>query len=118
MIAAILALLVSPPFVVEYDGVPPEAERAFAAAADTWADCLATDVPIRAQLIWMERGPTGFAYPRLSAGEDLPVQGAWYPAALASALRGERDGSAPDFHVFLKAGPDWYYGAEGGIAEG
>lgn len=118
MLSSLLALLAGPPFLIDYDGVPPEAERAFAEAAAIWSDCLVTGVPVRARVTWIDRGPTGFAYPRLVDGQDLPVQDAWYPAALANALRGERDADAADFHVFLQGGDDRYYGAASGIAEG
>ena len=115
MFAALL-LIATPSFVVDYDGVPEEARTTFEAATAAWSACLASDVPIRARVTWIERGPTGFAYPRLASGEDLPVQGAWYPAALANALRGEGSDEV-DFHVFLQGGPDRYYGPAGSIDE-
>lgn len=118
MVKALLAVLLLAPFDVRYDGVPEEARAAFDEAASVWSACLAGDVPIKARVTWIARGPTGFAYPRLVAGETADGEAVWVPAALAHARAGTRLGDGIDFHVFLQGGEDRYYGPAGGIAEG
>lgn len=103
---------------VTYDGVPEAAQTDFEIAADIWAECLVTPVPIRIHLAWIERGPTGFATQRLVRNEPhLPVAGVWYPTALANALAGTRDSDADDMNIFLSQRTNWYFTSAEPIAD-
>jgi len=101
-----------------YTGVPEEAQEDFEAAADIWDACLATELPIKIHVTWIERGPTGFAYQNVTRNEEvLPVKDAWYPSALANELRGHRIDDTDDINIFLSGRTNWYYDSETPIGE-
>ncbi len=108
-----------PDFAITYqDQVPQEARTGFQAAADIWSGCLASEVPIRIHVVWIDRGPSGFAQTRHVRGADhLPVKNADYPASLANALAGVRDGDKDDMNLFFSARVAWYFGPEDGIGD-
>lgn len=78
-------------FEVTFDGFPDDARRAFAAAVETWACRIASDVPIRIDARWEPLGAAvlGSAGPFLTRNFDgAPARDTWYPVALADALAG------------------------------
>ena len=97
--------------VTQYDGVPEPAQAAFEAATEIWSNCLISDAPIKINVKWIERGPTGFAIPNSARNLDhLPVQDVLYPTALSNALAGARlNGDEDDINIFLSARTDWYF---------
>lgn len=94
-----------------YNGVPEPAQMAFEAATEIWSDCLVSDAPIKINVKWIERGPTGFAIPNAARNlPHLPVENALYPTALSNALAGTRlNGEEDDINIFLSARTKWYF---------
>ena len=79
-------------FEVDYDGFSPQAERAFAAAVETWSCRIASDVPIRIDARWTELAGSvlGSAGPFLTRNfPGAPVRNTWYASALADAVTGQ-----------------------------
>lgn len=101
-----------------YSGVPDQARTAFEAATEIWSNCLVSTAPIKINVKWIERGPTGFAIPNATRNlEHLPVQNVLYPTALSNALLGERlNGDEDDINIFLSARTKWYFDATEQIA--
>lgn len=96
---------------VTYDNMDVTAQKAFAKATDIWSNCLATDIELKIKVTGIERGPTGFALPRGVRNLDhLPLKDTWYPTALASALKGERDSELDDMNIFMSKRTNWFYG--------
>ena len=112
-----VALLQAPaPISARYIDVPQQAQTDFERAITIWAECLVTDVPIQLTVRWIPRGPTGFAFPRSVRDQPhLPLEGTWYPAALANTLAGDRDTDLDDMNIFLSAASDWHFSNEGEI---
>ena len=93
-----------------FKNVPPVAQAAFNQAVEIWERCLDTRAEIKINVRGIERGPTGFAIPRMVRNEPfLPLAETWYPSALANALRGKRDNEDDDMNIFLSLRPNWFY---------
>ena len=100
-----------------YDGAPEAVQSGFEAAMAIWSRCLVTEAPIAIHVSWIERGPTGFAFPNAVRNEaHLPVKDVWYPTALANALAGARASEADDMNIFLSGATNWYFGGDEEIA--
>ncbi|MEM6747003.1 MAG: hypothetical protein AAF608_06255 [Pseudomonadota bacterium] len=103
---------------VTYQDVPDAARADFEAAANVWEHCLFSDAPIRIHVRWMSGGPTGFAYHASVRNKRyLPRRNAWYPTALASALRGRRVTEADDMNIFFRDKDNWHHSGDDPIAE-
>ena len=100
-------------FEVDYTGFPAAAERAFAAAVETWSCRIASDVPIRIEASWTDlAGSTlGSAGPFLVRNFDgAPVRNTWYAAALADAIAGESLDGGPDIQAeFNRTFGNWHF---------
>ena len=78
-------------FEVTYAGFTAEAQAAFQAAVDVWADHVASAVPIRVDASFEDLGPgvLGAAGPSITlAPPGARFPNTYYPAALADALAG------------------------------
>lgn len=88
---------------VSYEGISDLGQQDFAIAAETWERCLISSAPIHITVTGIERGPTGFAYQNVVRNQRyLPKRDAWYPTALAGAIRGRRVTDQADIHIFLR----------------
>jgi hypothetical protein len=105
-------------------GAAPEVQNAFSYATDIWACLLASDVPIRVQVIFtgLAGGPLGTAL--ANAVRDFPgapVADTWYPSALADAIAGtdlQPGATENDMLIFMNAGANWYFGTDGNVPSG
>ena len=98
-------------FEVAYSGFPPAAERAFAAAVETWACRIVSAVPIRVDASWaaLEPGTLGAAGPSLVRDfPGAPVGNTWYAAALADALAGSEVSPSTDIEAEFNSGASWH----------
>ncbi|NNU16105.1 hypothetical protein HK107_07195 [Parvularcula sp. ZS-1/3] len=88
---------------LSFDGLSEDGQVDFEKAAMVWERCLVSEAPIRIRVSKIDRGPTGFAYQNVVRNKRyLPVKDAWYPTALASALRGKRVSDEDDINIFIK----------------
>lgn len=104
-------------FDITYSGFSPEAEAAFAYAADIWSSYLVSDVPIKveAKMVFLLPGQLGITFPN---GEinfaDAPYTDVWYASCLANAIAGEElNTGEADIDVFLNSSANWYFGTDG-----
>lgn len=78
-------------FEVTYTGFTAEAQAAFGAAVDVWADHVASPVPVRVDARFEDLGPgvLGAAGPNITPDPPgAPIRNTYYPFALADALAG------------------------------
>jgi hypothetical protein len=111
-------------FSVTYNGFSPQAQAAFQAAVDIWANQISSAVPIRITANWTALGPGVLG----SAGANMiarnfggaPVSNTYYPIALANKLAGtDFDPTGDDIIAnFSSAFPNWYYGTDGNAPAG
>ncbi|MEM8559201.1 MAG: hypothetical protein AAGG50_15375 [Bacteroidota bacterium] len=108
-------------FIVIYDGFPSEAQAAFQAAVDLWADYIVSSVPIRVDAVWEgldsentlgAAGPFIVRYEEDDArppGIDFDV---WYPISLVNARAGrDVDTSTMDITATFNADFErWHFG--------
>ena len=111
-------------FEVDYSGFTPEAQLAFQAAVDIWANHLTSSVPIRVLATFAPLDPNvlGSAGPRLTGNfTNAPIRNIFYPFALADALAG-RDLHPPDTEgdviydieaTFSSSNSSFYFGLDG-----
>ncbi len=105
-------------FEVTYNDFPAEAEEAFQAAVDVWAEHVISPTPIRINASWIPLSSNilGSAGPFLIRNFDAaPIPNTWYAAPLADALTGaDLDPGNPDIEAtFNSAFPNWYFGVDG-----
>ncbi|MDX1420149.1 MAG: hypothetical protein R3181_09295 [Rubricoccaceae bacterium] len=103
---------------VTYDGFSDDAQAAFQAAVDVWAEHITSPVPIRINARCTDLGGNllGSAGPFLVRNfGGAPVANTWYPYALADALSGrDLDASRVDIQADFNSGFDrWYLGTDG-----
>ena len=102
-------------FEVTYAGFTAEAQAAFQAAVDVWADHVASPVPIRVDAAFEDLGPgvLGAAGPNITPDPlGAPIRNTYYPFALADALAG-RDlavGSPDIVATFNRTFDRFYFG--------
>ncbi|MGD9934240.1 MAG: hypothetical protein AB7T37_11050 [Dehalococcoidia bacterium] len=108
-------------FTVLYaDEFPPAARTAFDYAVSI-AERLVTseaEIIIEAFFTPLAGGTVGSSRSRWNLQDpeedpDLPLQGVYYPASLATAIRGARLDDMPDMQVSLNSSEPWYYGTDG-----
>jgi hypothetical protein len=118
-------------FEVTYEGFSAEAQAAFQAAVDVWAQHVSSPVPIRIRARWTELSPNllGSAGPFLIRGFSVPfgtpvIPNTWYPYPLADALAGQdlrpppagNPAGNPDIEAsFNCAFSRWYFGTDGQV---
>lgn len=103
---------------VTYDGFSDQAQAAFQAAVDVWAEHITSPVPIRidARCTDLDGNLLGSAGPFLVRNfGGAPVTNTWYPYALADALAGrDLDASRADIQADFNSGFErWYLGTDG-----
>ena len=111
-------------FVVNYTGFTPQAQAAFQAAVDVWANLITSPVPIvvNAQFAALSPSVLGSAAATYVVKDfpGAPQSQTWYPAAVANARAGsdlfltESDIRAN----FSSAVPNWYFGTDGNTPSG
>ena len=111
-------------FVVNYTGFTPQAQAAFQAAVDMWANLITSPVPIvvNAQFAALSPSVLGSAAATYVVKDfpGAPQSQTWYPAAVANARAGsdlfvtESDIRAS----FSSAVPNWYFGTDGNTPSG
>lgn len=95
---------------VTYKDIPLQAQQAFEKATTFWERCLISEAPIKIHVKGINKGPTGFAMPRMVRDKKhLGLSNTWYPAALANALSGRRDSTMDDMNIFMSLKNNWYY---------
>lgn len=95
---------------VDFQQVPQQARSDFFKATEIIEQCLDIRTPITIKVSWIPRGPTGFAvYRPIKNQSDFLIKNAWYPAALAHQLRGQRDSALDDMNLFFSAKTNWYF---------
>lgn len=103
-------------FEITYIGTwPSEAQAALERAVATWENMIDTAAPIRMTATWqaMSSGVLGSGGPWLYANfPDAPLQGTWYPAALANVLCGcDVDPNQYDFRITMNSAfANWHFG--------
>ena len=106
------------PFQIEYVDVPLEAQPAVEAAVDLWSTHIASTIPIKVRVTFVEAAENvlGSAAPRLIANFATALdRNTFFATALASSLEG-RDVSPqnPDIEMNLNGKfPLWYFGTDG-----
>jgi PKD repeat protein len=105
-------------FNVTYNGFSIEAKQAFQRAIDIWSGLITSPVPINVVAYWepLDPGVLGAAGPTTVRRNftNAPVQGTWYPAALANALAGTDLDATPEIEArFSSVYNNWYLGTDG-----
>jgi hypothetical protein len=105
-------------FNVTYNGFSNEAKQAFQRAVDIWSGLITSPVPINVVAYWEPLDPNvlGAAGPTTVRRNftNAPVQGTWYPAALANALAGTDLDATPEIEArFSSVYNNWYLGTDG-----
>lgn len=104
---------------VTYQNVPEAAQADFETATMIWEGCLVSEAPIRIHVRWTQGGPTGFAFHASVRNKRyLPKRKAWYPTALASALRGQRITETDDINIFFRDKDNWHFASNDPITDG
>jgi hypothetical protein len=104
---------------VEYIGFSAEAQAAFQAAVDVWAQLIYSPVPIYIQAKWeaLDNGVLGSCGPYTYYTDFLtaPYANKYYPVALVEKMLGEEvtDRSTPDMVASFNKNVSWYYGTDG-----
>ena len=106
-------------FVLDFsDEVPEAARESMRFAADIWGRYLRSDVTIRVDVDWQDRGNRRLL---ASAGpgtlvRDFPgaVPNTWYAIALAEAIAGQNfNDQRADINVTANSTANWYFGTDG-----
>lgn len=112
-------------FIVTYTGFDafPEAQAAYQAAVDIWAEHLSSNVPIRVTASFEPLGANvlGSAGPFLARNfSGAPVTNVWYPFAMADAIAGSdvAPGAADITSRFSSNFSNWYFGTDGNTPAG
>lgn len=105
-------------FIVSYTGFTPEAEAAFQAAVDIWADHVSSSVPVRidADFEALGDGVLGAAGPNIfPAPPGAPFPNTYYASALADAIAGADlgTGSSDIVATFNSDFDRFYFGTDG-----
>ena len=95
---------------VDFHQVPQQARNDFYQATNIIEQCVDVSVPIKIKVVWIPKGPTGFAVYRPTKNQaEFLIKNAWYPSALAHQLRGQRDSNLDDMNLFFSAQTKWYF---------
>lgn len=104
-------------FVITYNGVPPDAQTAIAAAADVWSGILVSPVPIKVLATWAPMGSLALATTFPNGRRDFPgapLPDTWYATSLANSITGiELDPGENDIEIFINSSTTWYFGTDG-----
>jgi hypothetical protein len=100
--------------------VPVEAGPALDEAMTRWSRFVASEVPVRVRVTFVEGGPAGFAVPNVVRDfEGAPIPDTWYPSALADALAGrDLQPDQPDFELFFRRDRKWKFAIDGEPTDG
>ncbi|MEM9300125.1 MAG: T9SS type A sorting domain-containing protein [Bacteroidota bacterium] len=109
-------------FQVEYIGFTQEAEVAFQAAVDIWADLISSPVPINIEARWeaLDAGVLGSAIWGNAFGNFTEAQkrNTFYPVALAEKMSGRNlNGDDPDIVARFSSSANWYFGTDANPTE-
>ena len=104
-------------FQVTYTGFPPQAQAAFAAAANMWAEQISSTVPITVSANWVPLGADVLGSARANNlwhdSPGAPVANTWYPDAIANKSAGFDLDPSPDIIANFNSTLAWYYGTDG-----
>nr|CAA6829073.1 MAG: Type IV fimbrial biogenesis protein PilY1 [uncultured Thiotrichaceae bacterium] len=97
---------------------PNSVQAVFTAAANIWGSILQSSVPISIDACWasFSGNVLGYAGSQHSTKDfsGAPIEGTWYPIALANALAGsDLQPNQSDIFATFNSNFSWYYGIDG-----
>jgi hypothetical protein len=109
-------------FNITYTGFTPQAQTAFAYAANIWTHTLESTVPIKvnAYFITLVPGLLGITFPNgIKDFPGAPMDSTWYATSLANSITGtELNPGQFDIDVYLNSSINWYTDTIGTVPAG
>jgi hypothetical protein len=106
-------------FNVTYNGFTPQAQIAFAYAANIWTQTLESTVPIKVNAYFtpLIPGLLGITFPNgVKDFPGAPVDSTWYPTSLANSITGtELNPGQFDIDLYLNSSINWYTDTTGTV---
>lgn len=109
-------------FNITYTGFTPQAQTAFAYAANIWTQTLESTVPIKVNVYFttLIPGLLGITFPNgIKDFPGAPMNSTWYATSLANSITGtELNPGQFDIDIYLNSSVNWYTDTVGTVPAG